>query len=189
MKPQGEGAIGRSKTHPEEHTKETRRHIYIKVAARPDFSLKLKKQKLGNQVPKSQFPFPTNEGSTTLKRRLCPPRRSQFLHGVTQKPGQRRRTRGLGAIAGKLTSSCSKWAGIWVLWCRNHFPRAESVERSSGQLEQRGDFGSGARLCAAMSRAALGNPSRAVRTGWVSRTDQLCVDLQAGYLKARAGSG
>lgn len=165
MKGQWEGV----KHTPKNTQRKTRRHICIKVAARSDFSLKLKKQKLGNQVPKLQFP--TNEGSTTLKRWLCPPRRSQLLHRVTQKPGQRRRTRGLGAIAGKLTSSCSKWAGIWVLWCWNHFPRAVSVERSSGQLEQRGDFGSGARLCAAMGRAALGNPSSAVRTGWVSRTD------------------
>lgn len=45
--------------HPYHHTKQNP-HAHIKVLARPDFSLKLKKQKLGNPVPKLKSTFPTN---------------------------------------------------------------------------------------------------------------------------------
>lgn len=64
-----------------------------------------------------------------------------------------------------------------------------TVEWSSGQPQQRGDFGSRACLCATMDGAALGTLWRCVRWIGVRTRPAVRRSLHAADLKARAGSG
>lgn len=139
MKPPGEGARGRSAPlSPSRTHKGTPAGTQTdgRVPARPGFPFQLKKQKFRNQVPKLQCRCPTNDGSSTRKRWLCPRGDlNSSIHaghlGARPAPATPR-SGSHGANAGQLTSSCSKWAGIWAVGCLGPLSRGWGCGVESG---------------------------------------------------------
>lgn len=83
--------------------------MHTDVKVRLDFSLNLKKQKLGNKVLKLQSTFPKDRKQYNSQKMANSPRRSQ-----RSRPPNACEPAVWGNCL-ELTSSCSKWAGIWAL--------------------------------------------------------------------------
>lgn len=108
----------------------------------PQFIIHIPNKRRQYNFPKMDRVLRTDLSSTNES-----PRRSPASAGEAARPGGKRWT---------LTSSCSKWAGIWALGCSGPFPSAETAELSLGQPEPGGVAGSRARLGAETGSSALG---------------------------------